>query len=108
MLKGLGVESWGLAWDVFHSFELNPADEDAYCRELAPLAKIIHVKARRSVCECGETLLPYDKILGIARESGYEGAVAVETHNPEKDVSAVEMSKRIVDRINAALTVGTA
>jgi sugar phosphate isomerase/epimerase len=103
VLDGLQNEAWGMAWDVFHSYELNPEDEDAYCRTLAPLARIIHVKARRSVFEGGETLLPYDRILAIAREAGFTGPVSVETHNPDPSVSPIDMTRRIAQAIQVAM-----
>ena len=103
VLDALDVPDWAMAWDVHNGWDCDErrADEDAFIARMVQRTKIVHVKARGCVDGYGE-LIPYRKVLQACHEAGVPGPVSVETHNPDKSVSGVEMSRRLVDAIQAA------
>ncbi|MBD3181545.1 TIM barrel protein [Candidatus Poribacteria bacterium] len=104
IVDALGVTSWGLAWDVCNGWndEERRKDEDAYILRLAQLSKLLHVKAQCAIEGLGDETIPYDKVLNICHNAGLPGPVSVETHNPDRSISNVEMSKQVVDVLKKA------
>ncbi len=100
----LDVPSWGLAWDVNNDWASDErrADEDAYILRLAQRSRLLHVKARGAVAGTEPYTIPYDKVLGICDSAGIQGPVSVETHNPDRTVSNVDMSRQVVDVLKRA------
>jgi predicted dehydrogenase/sugar phosphate isomerase/epimerase len=100
----LDVPAWGLAWDVNSDWmsEERQRDEDAYILRLAQRAKLLHVKAKGAVEGLASYTIPYHKVLQVCDNVGVQGPVSVETHNPDRSVSGVEMSKRVVDVLKKA------
>jgi predicted dehydrogenase len=77
-------------------------DEDAYILRLAKCAKLLHIKARGAVEGLAPYTIPYHKVLQVCDNVGVRGPVSVETHNPDRSVSNVDMSKRVVDVLRKA------
>ena len=44
-----------------------------------------------------DEIIPYNKVLQICDNAGVQVPVSAETHNPDRSVINVEMSKRVVD-----------
>ncbi len=104
VLDALGVPNWGLAWDVRNTWacEERRRDEAAFIRRMVRRAKLLHVKARGAVEGVEPELIPYDRVLEAAHNAGVPGPVSAETHNPDPEVSNVEMSRRVVKTIQKA------
>lgn len=104
VLDALGMPSWGLGWDVCNTWncEERRKDEDAFVIRMAQRSKLVHVKARGAVEGLGMDLIPYDKVLQLCHNAGVPGPVSAETHNPDRSVSNVEMSQRVVEVIKKA------
>lgn len=104
LLDALGVPSWGLAWDCHNTWDSDErrADEDAFIVRMAQRSRCVHVKARGAVAELGGDVIPYDKVLQICDNAGISGPVSAETHNPDRAVTHVEMSRRVVEVIQKA------
>ena len=104
VLGALGVASWGLAWDVNNGWDCadRRADEDAFIRRMAARTKLVHVKARGAVEGLADYTIPYAKVLQVLDNAGLAGPVSVETHNPDRSVDNVEMSRRVVEVLKKA------
>ena len=104
MLGILAVPSWGMAWDVANTWNCpeREADYRAFCRRLAPFARLVHVKARGCVPGLVPFAIPYDEVLQICDQAGLRGPVSVETHNPDPKVTPEEMSRRVVEVLRTA------
>jgi len=104
VLDALGVPSWGLAWDVCNTWncEGREKDENAFIVRMAQRSKLVHVKARGAVEGLGMDLIPYDKVLQLCHNAGLPGPVSAETHNPDRAVSNVDLSQRVVQAIKKA------
>lgn len=104
MLDALGVSGWGLAWDVFNSWDCDERrqDVDAFIRRMVQRARLVHVKASGAVEGYAEQI-PYGKVLQACYDGGVQGPVSAETHNPDPaNVSNEEMSRRVVEVIRQA------
>ncbi len=104
MLGILGVPAWGMAWDVWNTWDCpeQRADRQAFMRRLAPYARLLHVKAKGAVPGLAPFTIPYDEVLHVCDSAGLRGPVSVETHNPDTAVTSVEMSRRVVEVLRAA------
>lgn len=104
IVDALGIPGWGLAWDVCNGWNCDERrqDEDAYIRRLTPKSILVHVKAQCAVEGLGDETIPYDKVLQVCDNAGVQGPVSAETHNPDRSVSNIEMSKRVVEVIQKA------
>lgn len=104
ILDALGVPAWGLAWDVDNGWDCEErrGDEQAYIVHMAQRSRLVHVKARGSVAGLDAELIPYDRVLQACANAGVRGPVSAETHNPDRKVSGVEMSKRVVEAVKRA------
>ena len=104
VLKALGEPRWGLAWDVaneWHTSDLRAKDEAAYTGRLARSTRIVHVKATGAVAGVGEPI-PYDRVLQTLDNSGYEGPVSIETHNPDPSADNVGQSHNVLAALRRA------
>jgi predicted dehydrogenase/sugar phosphate isomerase/epimerase len=106
-IGAVNVPAWGLAWDVYNSWEddikKREKDEDVYLRNLAQRSRLVHVKAQGAVDGYTGSLIPYDKVLQICDNAGLQGPVSAETHNPsEGKVDNTEMSHMVVEVIKKA------
>jgi len=104
IVDALGVPSWGLAWDVHNGWDCQERrdDEDAFIIRMAQRSRLVHVKARGAVEGLTDELIPYDKVLQTCDNAGLQGPVSAETHNPDRSVDNVEMSRRVVEVIQKA------
>jgi len=104
ILDALGVPSWGLAWDVHNTWDCDErrADEAAFIIRMAQRSRMVHVKANGAVEGLAAELIPYDKVLQTCDNAGVQGPVSAETHNPDRTVDNVEMSRRVVEVIQKA------
>jgi predicted dehydrogenase/sugar phosphate isomerase/epimerase len=104
ILDALGIASWGLAWDVHNTWDCDERrrDEHAYILRMVQRARMVHVKATGAVEGLGAEMVPYDKVLRACDNAGVRGPVSAETHNPDRSVSNVDMSKRVVEAIKKA------
>jgi len=106
ILDALNVPEWGLAWDPASHWmsEERLQDEDAHIERMLEHTRCMHVKAQRAVPDltADDELIPYDKLLRMYRAAGISGPVSVETHNPDKSVSNLEMSRRTVEVVQRA------
>ena len=104
VLDALDVPGWGLAWDAHNNWDCDErrADENAFIQRMVKRSKLLHVKARGAVTECGGELIPYDKVLDICNDAGLPGPVSAETHNPIRTISNEAMSHRVVQVIQNA------
>jgi predicted dehydrogenase/sugar phosphate isomerase/epimerase len=104
ILDALAVPGWGLAWDVCNTWDCEERrkGEDAYVVRMAQRTRMVHVKASGAVEGLGMAKIPYDKVLQICDNAGVRGPVSAETHNPDRSVSGVEMSRRVVEAIKKA------
>ncbi len=104
LLDALGVPSWGLAWDCANTWDCDErrADEQAFVIRMAQRARCVHVKARGAVADLGGDVIPYDRVLQVCDNAGIQGPVSAETHNPDRSVDNVEMSRRVVEVIQKA------
>jgi sugar phosphate isomerase/epimerase len=98
MLDLMDVPEWGLAWDPHNNWgsEEWKSGGDAYVQRMISHSTMLHIKARYAVEGLSEDLIPYDRILELFLNRGLDGPVSVETHNPDKQVTNEEMSKRTV------------
>ena len=104
ILDALDAPSWGLAWDVHNTWDCDERrrDQDAFTQRLVQRTKLVHVKARGAVEGLDGEIIPYDEVLQVCDNAGVEGPVSAETHNPDRAVSNVEMSQRVVDVLKKA------
>jgi len=104
ILDALGVPAWGLAWDCHNTWACDERrnDQDAFIIRMAQRSRMIHVKAHGAVAGLTEELIPYDRVLQICDNAGIQGPVSAETHNPDRAVDNVEMSRRVVEVIQKA------
>ena len=104
VLDAMGEKGWGLAWDVRNGWDLEErkADQAAFIKKMVSRSKVVHVKARGALPELGGDVIPYDEVLQACDDGGIQGAVSVETHNPDRMVSNEEMSKRVVEAMQKA------
>lgn len=104
VLQALDVPSWGLAWDVNNHWDADERrrDEDAYILRLARRSRLLHVKARGAVEGLEPYTIPYAQVLQVCDNAGLRGPVSVETHNPDRTVSNVEMSQQVVQVLQKA------
>jgi len=104
MLDAFGVPTWGLAWDVWNSWDCDERrrDVDAFMVHLAQRTKSVHVKARGAVEGLADETIPYDKVLQVCDNAGVPGPISVETHNPDRMVNNIDMSERVVDVVRKA------
>lgn len=104
VLQALGEPRWGLAWDVTNGWfgaGGPPQEPGAFINECASRARIVHVKARGSVADLGETA-PYDRVLQSLDNHGFTGPVTIETHNPDPSVSNTDMTRKALEAIRTA------
>ncbi|NOZ21450.1 MAG: Gfo/Idh/MocA family oxidoreductase [Planctomycetes bacterium] len=102
VLDALGVPEWGLAWDCANEWLGGEPPDDKQIAERVKRSRCVHVKARGAVPGLADVTVPWEKILLALATGGFKGPVSAETHNPDKSVSNVEMSKRLIDRIRQA------
>lgn len=105
VLDALDEPTWGLAWDVCNTWGCDErrADEDAFIRRMVQRTKLVHVKARRAVPGVtDDEMIPYDKVLQACHNAGVPGPVSAETHNPDRTISNIDMSERLVKAIKDA------
>ncbi len=104
VLDALGGPAWGPAWDAANGWDCDErrADEGAFIIRMAQRARCVHVKARGAVEGLTDELIPYDKVLQTCDNAGVQGPVSAETHNPDRSVDNVEMSRRVVEVIQKA------
>ena len=109
ILDAVGMPNWGLAWDVYNSWDCDERrrDEDPFILRLVQRTKLVHVKARGAVEGLGAEVIPYDKVLQACYGAGVQGPISVETHNPDRSVTNVEMSQRVVEAIKKAWSTST-
>lgn len=109
VLDALGIPEWGMAWDPHNDWDSDERkrDEDAYIRRMAARTRLVHVKARGAVASLGP-LIPYDKIVRACDAAGVTGPLSGETHNPDRTVSSIEMSRQVVETIQAAVRAASA
>ncbi|MFW6189758.1 MAG: Gfo/Idh/MocA family oxidoreductase [Planctomycetota bacterium] len=102
-LDALDQPGWGLAWDVHSSWSRLREREDRadYMSRLAKATRVVHVKAKGAVQGLGQPI-PYDRVLGLLHNTGYEGPVSAETHNPDRATDNVEQSHKVVVRLKRA------
>jgi len=104
VLDMLGQPRWGLAWDVSNEWftrDESREGETEYTNRLAARTRILHVKAKGSVKELGDTA-PYDRVLQALDNAGFQGPVSIETHNPDRSVSNTDRTKAALDAVRAA------
>jgi sugar phosphate isomerase/epimerase len=108
VVERLNVPGWGMAWDVLNGWfadrEIREKDEEGYIRQAAREALMIHVKAKGAVKVNQDVeLIPYQRVLELAREEGFDGPVCIETHNPDaEDVGDVEQTYNVLNRVRHA------
>lgn len=104
VLDALAIPTWGFAWDAKNTWEIEKEerlqDLDAFIRRRVERALVIHVKAIGSAY--GEERIPYDRIFAACQKLGFTGPVSIETHNPDREVTPVEMSRRVLDVVERA------
>ena len=104
VLDALDEPRWGLAWDVANSWligDLPKQNPAAAIARLAPVTRLVHVKASCAVPGLDETA-PYPQVLKALDDYGLQGPVSVETHNPDRSVSDVDQSKATLEAIRRA------
>jgi len=104
VLDALNVPQWGLAWDVWNSWDdpQRKKDEQGFLLKVVKRTRMVHVKAKGAVAGLADDTIPYDKVLQLCDQAGVEGPVSAETHNPDKSVSNQEMSQKVVEVIQKA------
>jgi predicted dehydrogenase/sugar phosphate isomerase/epimerase len=102
VLDALGVPEWGLAWDCANEWldDGPPGDKDI--AERVRRSRCVHVKAEGAIPGLADLTVPWEKLLRNLAANGYKGPISIETHNPDKSVSNLEMSKRLLDRVRQA------
>lgn len=107
VLDALGVGEWGLAWDCANEWlSGGEPPTDAAIGERAKRSRVIHAKATGAVEGLSDVAVPWEKILLTLASAGYDGPVSAETHNPDKSVTNLEMSRRLIERLRAAWPAG--
>jgi len=104
VLDALGVPGWGLAWDVANGWfasEQAKADPARYINRLAPVTRLVHVKAQGAVPALGDTV-PYERVLNGLHNQGFDGPVTIETHNPDQSVTALDQTRATLETIRRA------
>ncbi|MFO7957909.1 MAG: TIM barrel protein [Candidatus Brocadiia bacterium] len=98
VLDALDKPGWGLAWDIHSSWD-NLVDRGeertAYMTKLARLTRVVHVKAKGAVEGLGDPI-PYEKVLGLLHNVGFDGPVSAETHNPDPSASNVDRTHAVI------------
>ncbi len=102
VLDALAVPEWGLAWDCANEWLDDDAPDDEALALRVKRSGCIHVKAEGAVPGLTPVTVPWEKILLMLSTYGFKGPVSVETHNPDKSVSSLEMSRRLIDRVRLA------
>lgn len=104
VLDALAVPGWGLAWDVCNDWycDARRADEDAYIERMAKRAVCVHVKAGGALNWLKREVIPYKKVLNACYESGMQGPVSAETHNPQKAFPCQDVSRQVIEVIRLA------
>jgi len=98
-LDALAVPSWGLAWDCATEWIDEGAPDEKGIIERVQRSRCIHVKADGAVPGQNEVTVPWEKILRTLATHGYKGPISVETHNHDKNLTNLEMSKRVVEQV---------
>ncbi len=97
LLDALPDRDWGLAWDCANAWTANQVpNRDLYARCLAR-TRVVHVKAVGIVPGLHPAAVPWREILSDLSAQGFAGPVSIETHNPDKSVSDVDMCRRVLD-----------
>ena len=102
VLDALGVPEFGLAWDCANEYRGEGEPKGDALAERLRRSRCIHVKASGAVRGLASVDVPYERLLLDLAEHGFDGPVSIETHNPDKSVDNVEMSRRVLDRLNGA------
>ena len=102
VLDALAVPEWGLAWDCANEWLDDGPPDDTAIAERIRRSRCVHVKAEGAVPGLADVTVPWEKILLMLATNGFAGPVSVETHNPDKSVSNLEMSKRVIDQVRRA------
>jgi predicted dehydrogenase/sugar phosphate isomerase/epimerase len=102
VLDALAVPEWGLAWDCASEWVDDGAPDDQAIAVRVKRSRCIHVKAEGAVPGISDVAVPWEKILLLLTMEGFAGPVSVETHNPDRAVSGLDMSRRVIDRIREA------
>jgi predicted dehydrogenase/sugar phosphate isomerase/epimerase len=102
VLDALAVPEWGLAWDCASEWVDDGPPDDQAIAVRVKRSRCIHVKAEGAVAGFVDLVVPWEKILLMLTMEGFAGPVSVETHNPDRTVSSLDMSRRVVDRIREA------
>jgi len=103
VLDKLNRPEFGLAWDCANDWlgADDPPDDNAIA-ERVRRSRCVHAKARGAVPGIVETEVPWEKILSALKAGGFTGPVSIETHNPDKSVTNIEMSRRVLERLRRA------
>jgi predicted dehydrogenase/sugar phosphate isomerase/epimerase len=104
ILDRLDVPAWGLAWDVHNGWDCDERRRDlgGFLIRMAQRTRVVHVKAHGAVAGLQAEMIPYGQVLQVCHNAGVRGPVSAETHNPDRTVSHVEMSRRVVEVIQKA------
>ena len=104
VLDELGIPDWGLAWDIhneWHASSDRQKNEEEYVSNMTKRSRIVHVKAAGAVT--GEkTPIPYDRVLAVINDSGFNGPITIETHNADPKTSHIDQSLKILELLNAS------
>ncbi len=104
VLDGLAVPGWGLAWDVCNDWYCDERreNEDSYIERMVRRAVCVHVKAGGALNWLKREVIPYRKVLKACDESGLQGPVSAETHNPQKAFPCKDVSRQVIEVIRLA------
>jgi len=102
VLDALDMPEWGIAWDCFNEWNgtCEPPDEESM-RQRYPRTRCVHVKAYGIVNGVAETEVPWRAILAGLTQNAYDGPVSIETHYSDESTTRMEMSKRVLERLQA-------
>jgi sugar phosphate isomerase/epimerase len=103
VMDSLGGCKAYLAWDPHNDWKEEAegyGSEQAYIKAIAPISKVIHVKAQMALPEAGP-VLPWATVLEELKRIGYRGPVSVETHAHEvkeltDKIGDMEVNRRLV------------
>lgn len=104
VLDALTVPGWGLAWDVNNNWYCDERrkDEDAFIERMVKRALCVHVKAGGALNWLKREVIPYKKVLNACYQSGLQGPVSAETHNPQKTFPCKDVSRQVIEVIRLA------